>query len=254
MSIFLERLDKIKNNLTEIVHSYKEEKNINLYMSYYHDNNDDRRKELQLAIKLNSENRLFKKFVVVSEVETPLDFIEESERIIIIHKKDRCTFNDFFRVSNEQISGDTDTINILINTDIVIGENFDKISLEEKQALCLTRYEIMEEENTYKIEVGAGSCDTWVWKGYIPDIKEDFFMGKYFCDGRIAFELKSNNYTLKNPSLDLKTYHLHISNVRNYDYTQSFDRIAGNRIGAKITNNDNIFLIDDMYNDGYFPY
>jgi len=43
----------------------------------------------------------------------------------------------------------------------------------------------------------------------------DFTLGIAGCDNKIA-HLLNKHYTLKNPSLSIKTYHLHNTNIRNY--------------------------------------
>lgn len=253
-------LDKAVGRISKIIESYTDQKNTNLYLSYYHDKHEERRKEIQNAILLNERNKLFKKIYIICEGLEPIDFIKESDTVVISYEEKRFTFNDFFRFSNEKTQGDTTTTNILINSDIVIGENFDNILLEDKQALCITRYDVIDYddydvyENEFLAKGSSGSFDTFVWKGQIPDTICDFYMGKWFCDGRAAHELQRSDYLLKNPARDLKTYHIHFSNVRNYNYCSRDDRIPGCRTGLKLTNNDNIFDKGDMYDDGYYPY
>ena len=195
-------------------------------------------------------NKLFSKIVIINETNQKIDIIDESDQLIVVVNTDkRYTFNDFFLYSNQHTSDET--INILINSDIVIGEQFDTISLTEKQAICLSRHEILD-ENKYGVVVGGGSHDCWVWKGTIVDIIGNFQMGKQHCDGILANELHVNGYILKNPLYDMKIYHLHISNVRNYTFAK--DMIYGQRRGVKFTKNDGFFTIDDTYNDGGIYY
>ena len=215
---------------------------MNLYFSYYHDNSDLRRQELQKCIKINVCNKSFKKIYIINETCGPLDFLEQQDNIVILNIPNRITFKDVFMLSNYSAHSD---INVLINTDIIIPDNFD-ISLKEKQVFCISRYDMVD--NDYKITVGGGSHDCWAWKGKIDSSIGDFYMGKYFCDGILANQLYNAGYILKNPALSLVLHHVHGSGIRNY--TTTGDYIAGQRKGVKQTLNDNNFLIGDMYDDG----
>jgi hypothetical protein len=243
---FETRLQDIEKNLTNIVGCYKDTHNITIIIPYYHDKNTDRMKEIDLALKLNTMNKLFSRIVIINETNEKINIIDETDkRIVVVNVDKRYTFNDFFLYSNQHTSDDT--INILINTDIVIGEQFDSIVLTDKQSICLSRYEILD-ENKYGVVIGGGSHDCWMWKGKIVDTIGNFQMGKQHCDGILANELHVNGYILKNPVYDVKIYHLHISAVRNYTFQN--DMIYGQRRGVTFTKNDNVFTLNDTYNDG----
>jgi hypothetical protein len=40
-------------------------------------------------------------------------------------------------------------------------------------------------------------------------------MGVAGCDNRLAYELEQAGFIVINPSLSIKTYHLHLTNIRN---------------------------------------
>lgn len=160
---FETRLQDIEKNLTNIVSGYKDTHNITIIIPYYHDKNTDRMKEIDLALKLNTMNKLFSRIVIINETNEKINIIDETDkRIVVVNVDKRYTLNDFFLYSNQHTSDDT--INILINTDIVIGEQFDSIVLTDKQSICLSRYEILD-ENKYGVVIGGGSHDCWMWKG-----------------------------------------------------------------------------------------
>ena len=239
----VEKLAQIGENLKKICEKYQETKNINLYIPHYRDKNDNRNKENELCIQLNISNKLFNKIYLLSECDQDLNFIEKSERITII-KSPRSKFIDIFTYSNTQTNNDT--INILINTDIVIGESFDNIQLDSKQMICLSRYDVMS-DCSYKVNVGGGSHDCWIWSGKIVETVGNFYMGKMLCDGVLANQLASAGYTLKNPMLDMKVYHVHLTNVRNYNWVNA---IRGRRSGINFSKNDGQFDGKDLYCDG----
>ena len=189
----------IENYLTKIVSEYTEKKNFNLIISYYKSKNIDRNTEIDLTIKLNLQNKLFNKIIVIDDTN---QFINNSgnDNVIIIKDDRRLFFNDFFKYANEY--SDDNTITILCNSDIVIGENFDKITLNEKEMLFLSRYEMLLDTKN-ELNSDFGSFDTWVWKGKMLENVGKFRMGIGACDVRLAREFYDCNYILKNPSIDL---------------------------------------------------
>ena len=202
---------KIENTITNIISNYTEKQNINLIINYYNDKHPNRCKEIDLCLKLNCNNSLFNKIIIINETNEPIPFINDN--IITINDSKRLTFKDFFNYANKYSS--EDTINVLINSDIVIGENFDKVKLESNQALFLTRYNIKEDGSDI-FQNDCGSFDTWIWKGLITKDIGNYFMGQICCDVKLSLEFYNNGYKLKNPCLDLKTYHIHLTEIRNY--------------------------------------
>ena len=68
-------------------------------------------------------------------------------------------------------------------------------------------------------------------------------MGIGCCDVKLAYELHSNKYLLKNPSIDLKTYHIHFSNIRNYNV---FSNLKGKMLKIRHSSLDNVFCSNDL--------
>lgn len=175
---------------------------INLFQNYYADNNYSRHKEIVYCFQVNENIKLH---------ETIYNF----HRITL-----RPTFNDFFKLT-EKYPND---INIIANSDIY----FDADSLyniqmafvnhknPEKLCLALTRYDMINNVPIFMNR--ADSQDVWAFNGSVPKIEgADFFVGGVAgCDNRIAKLLEDNGYNVVNPSIDIKTYHLHETGIRNY--------------------------------------
>ena len=67
--------------------------------------------------------------------------------------------------------------------------------------------------------------DTWIWKGKPKTLQNvEFTMGLPACDNRLAYEIAQVGLKPVNPSKDIKTYHLHLSNKRTYTER---NRLAG---------------------------
>lgn len=239
-------MDTVLQDLSNIVNSYTEQKQIHLFVSYYVDSNPTRAAEINACLQLNCQNRLFQKIIIINESTADIAGITPSERIVILHNPSRLRFCDFFAYANTFTQ--EDTINILINSDIVLGENFNAIALKPKQAFCISRHEFLGQGN-YAVLVGGGSHDCWIWRGHMSEAIGVFFMGKFFCDGVLCNQMYEREYELKNPMLDLKIYHVHCTNIRNYSY---HDRIHGQRRGIRFSRNDGLFSAEDVYDDGYY--
>jgi hypothetical protein len=234
-------LDELKPYFLNITSSFNH-KNYNLFFNYYKDKNNDRQKELDFCLEINCNNKLFKNIYIVTDL---IDYKSPFENVKIIYNSERPKFCDFFKLSNTIT--DPDSINILINTDIVIGNNFDQIHLDENQIICLSRKDRIE-SGEFIDRVGGGSHDCWIWKGKINENVGNFYLGKYFCDGVLANNFKDIGIDLKNPSKDLLIYHIHFSNIRYWDFS---DHIPGHRTGLHPTFLNNPFNKNDIYCDGY---
>jgi hypothetical protein len=145
--------------------------------------------------------------------------IPEEDRIAIIVKEERPTYNDYF---NLFIAGD---INIISNLDIIIPRETiallpNYFETPNKRCLALTRYDItgiIESRVDSVFFNRTDSQDTWVFNDEVPKIENaNFTLGTRGCDNAIAHILEQNGYEVINPSLTLKTYHYHVTNVRNY--------------------------------------
>jgi hypothetical protein len=240
----------IEENILNIINKYSQKENINLLVSYYIDKYDSRKKEIDLCTKLNCLNKLFNKIIIINETLNDIEFLDKKDsRIIIINNSNRLTFKNFFNYSNQYT--DVDTINILINSDIIIGENFNKIKNQtinmDNKFFFLSRYEVKE---NFEININNdyGSFDTWVWKGIINSNIGDYSMGSSCCDVKLAYDFYENKYLLKNPSIDLKTYHIHLSNIRNYSIFSTFN---GKMLKIKHSELNNIFSENDYH---FFSY
>ena len=212
---------------------------INLFTTLYIDKNKLRQNELETCVFENILNDLIDRVFVL--IENPSIFYgyksntlksiqnkleEQNPKAIAIFVKKRPSFKDYF----EKTQGYKNDINIISNSDIV----FNKESLKRLKkwnwgnyCLALSRYDIKRVDNLYCGELfdRADSQDTWIKKGAFPNIpKATFTMGIAGCDNVIA-HLLSNHLTIINPSLEIKTYHLHLTNVRNYIENGKLDEI-----------------------------
>ena len=132
---------------------------------------------------------------------------------------------------------------VFSNSDIFFDNtitNCKKVGLKEKKHICtLVRYD-------YKLSYGNNleksllcrrndSQDTWIYnthntldKNMISSLNFNF--GVPGCDNHFAYLMKSFGYRCLNIPWTIKTYHLHTTQIRNYN---SKDRIKGGRLSVK---------------------
>lgn len=213
----------------------------NLIVNYYTDKNQKRTNELNYCIFKNLYNENINKVVVIcteSDYSNLLTIYntQKSKLIPIITNK-RPTFNDYFAITTKLFNSNTN-INIIANLDIVInpedlvqekGADIRKVASDyitnNTTCLALTRWDVTSDNlfNTNNHIDGAkffdtpDSQDTWIFMGGVPQISgADFTLGVAGCDNKIGYLLEQSGYNVLNPSKTIKTYHLHLTNIRNY--------------------------------------
>ena len=183
---------------------------ISLFTTFYNEKNVIRRDELLFCLQKNIENRWIDRIYILDESNDDLN----NPKIILKKLKRRPFFNDFLNIVNQNTGNDD--INIISNTDIYFDDTLKTISKISDHSLCLAlnRWNVLN--NTIKFEIGFGQ-DTWIFKGQIRDnIEAFFFNGLPASDNRFAFELRKVGYKVINPSLSVKSFHMHNSRIRSY--------------------------------------
>lgn len=171
--------------------------------------------ELEQCVKKNIDCPKIDEIVLVIETDQETPEIPRHRKVKTQYTSSRPTYTDMFRIAN-RFKGN---LKIIANTDIY----FDNVNLikmqhtiEDGMCLALSRWDVAP-EGTYTHHANRDSQDVWVFKGEISyEINGDFLMGKPGCDNRIAYEIKKAGYKVRNPSKNIRTYHLHNSDVRNY--------------------------------------
>ena len=200
---------------------------INLILNYYKDKVEDRNLELLTCFVKNLNNDYINNIVVIStenDYSSLIDYlVDNKNKIIPILTEVRPTYNDYFSITRDFFNDDGN-INIISNLDIIIPQEtlYSEVSktindyIDSKTCLALSRWDI-QENNTYVHFDRSDSQDTWIFIGGVPKINgADFTLGKCGCDNKILYLLDESGYFLINPSKTLKTYHLHLTNIRNY--------------------------------------
>ena len=166
---------------------------INLFVNCYEETDPTRKKELELCYERNTKNRLL--------------------TIYDIDSQERPTFSSIFDTVNQVT--DNDDINIVANADIYFDDTVAKCrGMDRMDFYALSRWNVVNK--SVELYNHADSQDTWVFRGQCRIREADFKIGLIACDNRLAFEAERAGYRIKNPSLTIKTYHVHESGIRTY--------------------------------------
>lgn len=195
----------------------------NLFINYYTDKNHARNQELELCVLSNMLNSNIDKLVIVlgkKEVKPLQQLIDKTncKKCEMVIYEDRPTLNYFFSLTTPFVND----INIIANTDIVLDETSLEILKNwefKNRVLALSRWDFVNMQlsaATSTLFNRPDSQDTWIKKGSFPITEgADICLGKAGVDNKIAY-LLDKQFEVINPSLTIKTFHLHLTNIRNY--------------------------------------
>lgn len=140
--------------------------------------------------------------------------VSNHNKLNLVEHGKRPMFSELFAYGNTL---GTDVIKVVANSDIFFDDSLQmaQTALQKWDVLALTRWDLKENGsiefyNNYK------SQDVWIYKKQIkPDIG-CYHIGRHGCDNRLVYEFKSKEYKIANPSLSIKTNHMHQSALRPY--------------------------------------
>jgi hypothetical protein len=187
-----------------------------LITTFYNEKVTERMNELLHCLRANIACKEIERVIILAEEGT--DKIINHPKLLWIFQKTRPTYTDFFKTINNIGS----EIKIIANTDIYFDDyniNLIKASILSNQCYALSRWD--EQIKGGHIHYAhLDSQDAWIFRGTIRNIYGDFCTGKCGCDNRIAHEIAEAGYDVINPSKTIKSYHLHITGIRNYTRTE----------------------------------
>lgn len=190
-----------------------------ILITQIYNNNKVRYNEMIKALKFNCKNRIIDKIILLNEKKLNLDSISPKIKQIIIGK--RLTYKIAFDYSNNNF--DENNIIILANSDIWFDNSIEIINRCNmvNKVFALSRYDFTSTGN-YVFFNNFKSQDCWIYQNPIKlQFPHNFYLGRPGCDNRIAWIISKSKknevrYIIRNPSLTIKCYHEHLSNIRNY--------------------------------------
>lgn len=172
--------------------------------------NLSRHEEIEFALRCNVS--AFDSIVVLADgLDAPTWFPSQGWKDC----QQRPTYEDALARASE--AGRDDLV-VIANCDIVIAKPelvLIDFELQRGEAYALTRWE-MQEPYPMKLWPVAYSQDAWCFRGPPRGAFKDvnFWFGVPGCDNRFNWELRNAGYEMKNPSRDVRTYHVHATEHR----------------------------------------
>jgi hypothetical protein len=165
------------------------------------------------------------KIVLINEKDFTSEFskIPGSKKITQFVSGRRLTYANFIQYVYDVVPRNVFTI--LCNADIYFGDSLldlHKVNMADKM-LGLLRWDVDTEGDAKIFGPRADSQDTWIFLS--DSIKErkwdynkfNFQLGQPGCDNAFAGHILRNRFLISNPAVNFKTFHLHNTNIRNYD-------------------------------------
>lgn len=179
---------------------------LNLFISLYPEKNKERQRELITCLTNNA--KVFDQIFILTERDAEIDFIPQIKSKAAIYRLPinvRPTYKSFFDCVNK-VSGQDD-INTICNADIYFKEP--PPDLATNKCYALSRWDITPNGQAVHL-ARKDSQDSLVFKSRIKIPQyASFFIGVPGCDNRICRELLVIGYDISNPSITIKSYHLH---------------------------------------------
>jgi hypothetical protein len=203
--------------------------NITLITQFFIGGTPARTNELKTSLRVNSVNAKIDKIILLNErIYTNEELGVKSDKIqqIVIGK--RLDYKTVFDVvEREKIDGYI----VLANLDIFFDKDLDVIKrtniANEKAMFCLVRHEYKTGKPVKSAPIFehiSDSQDTWIWhSNHNLGEKErnvfDFQLGIPGCDNTLAYLIQVVGYKVYNLPRLVKSFHIHNTNLRNYDHT-----------------------------------
>ena len=195
-------------------------------VTQYFRTEDVRQAELRACLATNLP--FFNRVVLLNERDFSREWrdMEGHEKIVQIVTKKRLTYAHFLQFVHDEVP--SNVMVVLANADIFFDPLHDLLTLDlQEKALALLRWDVTgtsQEERDAAVMFGprADSQDAWILLSdsvktkSIPYARFDFPLGKAGCDNAFAAHLLRQHFSLFNPSLTVKSYHLHTSGIRTY--------------------------------------
>lgn len=180
---------------------------VNLYTSYYPEKSKKRHIEIIECLKKNLNCfAIDNVYLILEKVDSPPI---ENKKLKIKYTDKRPTYNHFIQWANENHATQND-LSIIANSDIYFGSDLLLLAqyLKQNQCAALSRWDIKHGDRKLLLDRND-SQDSWVFRGSIRNVQGNFQVGIPRCDNRFLYELKQAGYEVINPSLSIRSYHLH---------------------------------------------
>lgn len=191
-----------------------------MIMQYFEHANAVRRAEIDACLMANCSNAAIDLIVLLDEKTHSLDAFAalrpEGTELREVVVGARLSFEHVFVAANAFLEETTTSpLFFTTNADIIVPSRAIKMadaSLGDDEVWCLSRWDIDAHNRITLTSCGEVSQDTWMWRGAL-DIDSMDLRGIQFgrggCDNAIAYQLTAGKRRVRNPSMSVRTVHLH---------------------------------------------
>jgi hypothetical protein len=215
---------------------YKNNDDIFLIYQFFIHPSDERNEEIKYCLKRNVELGFFKKIILLNEriysqKELGLT-IDEMDMILQVNIKHRLKYNSVFtQVNLLKLNGYI----VFCNADIFFDKsilNVYRSRLSTKNIIyTLLRFNFNTDDETDKAKLFCfkndnkprhDSQDSWIYHTSQLNVTNNllkdsnFQLGMPGCDNKITFVMSHNNMKCVNEPYNIRTYHYHKTEIRNY--------------------------------------
>lgn len=185
-----------------------------LLTTYYKSEDEERNIENKICLEQNILNNHISKIYLFLQSTETID-LPNHPKIEYVKNGKRPTFHDFFKFSNFIFEEDTRII--IANSDIYFDETLKLLeNINIKNSLItLTRWDLQYNHSSIFYNKYL-SQDSWIFSKKINEQIGQYFIGQHGCDNRLLYELKQDGIEIINPSLSVKSTHVHMSQLRPY--------------------------------------
>lgn len=182
-----------------------------------------RHAEILECLRRNVAEPLIGRIILLNETDGSEEWKEwGAEKITQVVIQKRLTYAHFLQFVHDEVP--PNVFVILANADMYFGSSLSNVwsvNMEDRM-MALLRWDVKNGEEEI-FGPRADSQDSWIILSNSVQSKSwpyatfDFPLGKPGCDNAFAAHMLRQRFVLCNPSLTLKTYHLHVSGIRNYN-------------------------------------
>ena len=213
----------IGNNMTYAQHIQPNE--TWLFTQFFQHKKKNRSKEIKDCLMKNCASPFVDKIILLNEKDESSEWkhFPGSEKIQQAIMGQRLSYSHFLQYVHDYVPENVYTI--LCNADIYIEDSIRelyKVDMKNKM-IALLRWDVDASGHATLFGPRADSQDTWIFlSDSIKSRKWDystfnFCLGHPGCDNVFAGQILRNYFVISNPSLTFRTFHLHNTNIRNYN-------------------------------------
>jgi len=192
---------------------------------FFRHKNNRRYKEIKDCLVANCANPYVDKIVLLNEknLSNEWKYVPGAEKIQQAVIGTRLTYANFLQFVHDHVPDDIYVV--LCNADIYFGDSIKELFRIDmrNRMLALLRWDVEESGNHHIFGPRADSQDTWIFLSNSIKARSwdystfQYTLGQPGCDNAFAGHILRNHFVISNPAMSFKTFHLHNTNIRNYD-------------------------------------